>query len=84
MTEPKDRLRWLIDHRKSRDAQILDALRLGPSTAAALAARIYTDVPSALLPAAERNVFAHLIDQHVRGLVSVDGALGFDSIFTLR
>lgn len=84
ITAPQERVRWLIDHRKSRDAQILDALRLGPSTAADLARRIYTDIQPALMPAAERNVFAHLIDQHVRGLVSVEGELAFNGVFTLR
>lgn len=62
VTDPAGRLDWLVTHRLSREAAILDALDDGPSTARALAERIYTDTPAALLGAAERNVFAHLVD----------------------
>ena len=48
-----------------REAQIMAALGAqGPATAEALARRIYTDVSPTLLPAAARNVLAHLIDLH--------------------
>lgn len=59
---PGARLDWLIEHRLMREAAILQALEDGAATAAELAARIYTETPPALLPAAERNVFAHLVD----------------------
>lgn len=59
---PGDRLDWLVKHRKSREAEIVEALKDGPATARVLAERIYHDVPASLLPAAERNVFSHLID----------------------
>ncbi|MBI6628269.1 MBL fold metallo-hydrolase [Pontibaca salina] len=62
ITDPAGRLDWLISHRKRREAAILQELSAGPATAQALARRIYTDIPPALLPAAERNVLAHLID----------------------
>ncbi|MFK7744365.1 MAG: MBL fold metallo-hydrolase [Roseobacter sp.] len=62
ITAPRERLDWLIAHRLSREASILDALTYGPASAAALAQQIYTDAPAQLLPAAERNVLAHLID----------------------
>ncbi|MCV6585761.1 MAG: MBL fold metallo-hydrolase [Marinibacterium sp.] len=62
ITAPSERLDWLIAHRLTREAAILEALTDGPATAAELARRIYTDTPPALLPAAERNVLAHLID----------------------
>ncbi|WP_420819283.1 MBL fold metallo-hydrolase [Pacificoceanicola onchidii] len=62
VSDPQQRLEELITHRLSREAAILAALQDGPATAADLAARIYTDTPPALLPAAERNVFSHLID----------------------
>lgn len=65
---PKARLDWLISHRQAREAQIRDGLQNGPLTARALAQTIYTDTPDALLPAAERNVLAHLIDLFGRGL----------------
>lgn len=55
------RVKWLIDHRLAREAQILQQLSKGPATADILAKAIYTDVNLALLPAAARNVLAHLL-----------------------
>lgn len=68
VTDPAARLDWLISHRLTREAQILDHLASSPSTAAQLTARIYTDTPEALLGAARRNVLAHLVDLTTRGL----------------
>ncbi|MHC0053174.1 MBL fold metallo-hydrolase [Actibacterium sp. D379-3] len=79
--DPAARLADLIAHRRTRETQILDALGAGPATAAALAARIYTDVPPALLPAATRNVLAHLIDLLGRNMVSTEGRLSAGSLF---
>jgi glyoxylase-like metal-dependent hydrolase (beta-lactamase superfamily II) len=50
-----------IDHRRQRVQQVIDALAArGPSTVEELAAAIYTDTPSHLLPMAGRNVRANL------------------------
>lgn len=68
--EGSARLAELTAHRRGREAQILAALGLGAGTAAELAARIYTDVAPMLLPAAARNVLAHLLDLESRGAVS--------------
>ena len=81
--DPAERLNWLITHREAREAAVLDALRSGPSTAAALAARIYTDTPAALLPAATRNVLAHLIDLYVKNEVHPLTDLGAEAQFAL-
>lgn len=67
--DPAARLDWLVAHRATREAEILAALAAGRATPAGLARAIYTDTPPALLPAAERNVFAHLIDLAGRGIV---------------
>jgi len=49
------------DHRRQRVQQVLDALAArGPSTVDELAAAIYTEVPTHLLPMAARNVRANL------------------------
>ena len=67
---PAARLAELIQHRLSRETAILAALRdHGRAHPAELAARIYTDTPLWLLPAATRNVLAHLIDLTARNLV---------------
>lgn len=65
--DPKARLDWLLSHRTARETAILDHLDDGPATARTLARTIYTDIPADMLPAAERNVFAHLIDLYGKG-----------------
>lgn len=85
VAHPQDRARALIAHRQGREAQILDALSAtGPATPALLAARIYTDVAPALLPAAERNVLAHLIDLVSRSKIQCDGPVRATTQFALR
>lgn len=78
---PQARVRELIAHRKMREGQILTALTDAPGTAAELAARIYTDVAPALLPAAARNVLAHLIDLDRRDQAGRDGPLSQQTVF---
>lgn len=58
---PAARIAALASHRHERMAAIRAALADGPATAMELVARIYTDTPRALWPAAARNVLAHLI-----------------------
>lgn len=83
VTKPEERLDWLISHRLSREAAILDALQSAPATARRLAELIYTETPPALLPAAERNVFAHLVDLFGKSLVHTDGGLAATAVFSL-
>lgn len=78
---PSARIAELAAHRREREAQILDALRDGPAPAEALARRIYSEIPASLLPAACRNVLAHLIDLAGRNEIATEGAIGPDSIF---
>lgn len=84
VTAPSDRLDWLIAHRNQREAAILAALADGPATASDLAARIYTDTPSALLPAAERNVFAHLVDLTGKNQVAPNPRLAANARFSRK
>lgn len=81
VTDPAARLDWLIQHRLSREAQILAALAEGPADAAALARRLYVGTAPALLPAATRNVFAHLVDLAGRNLVRAEGDLAAETPF---
>jgi glyoxylase-like metal-dependent hydrolase (beta-lactamase superfamily II) len=82
VTEPQARCRALLEHRRSREAQILLALQdIGPASAATLARHIYTDVAPALLPAAARNVLAHLIDLHARARITTPAPIHADSLF---
>ncbi|WP_377187488.1 MBL fold metallo-hydrolase [Ruegeria meonggei] len=81
ITDPAGRLDWLINHRLAREAQILAALEDQPGSARDLATRIYTDTPAALLPAAARNVFAHLVDLSGKSKVAFDGELSANARF---
>lgn len=84
VTDPAGRLDWLIAHRESREAAILQALAEAPATARTLAEQIYTETPPALLKAAERNVFAHLVDLSGRGLAAPQGPLSAAAVFERR
>ncbi|MBC6437285.1 MAG: MBL fold metallo-hydrolase [Rhodobacteraceae bacterium] len=72
---PRARCVELVAHRRAREAAILEALGEGAADTAQLARRIYTDTPAALLPAAERNILAHLIDLTGRNITSPLGKL---------
>ncbi|WP_282168220.1 MBL fold metallo-hydrolase [Ruegeria atlantica] len=82
ITTPSERLDWLITHRLSREAQILAALEEQPGNARQLAERVYTDTPAALLPAAERNVFSHLVDLYGKSQAYTSDALSVDAMFS--
>lgn len=75
VTEPQARLAELIAHRRAREAQIRAALAGGSQDIATLTRAVYTDVAPKLLPIAERNVFAHLIDLVERNEVTAEPAL---------
>lgn len=79
-----ERLDWLISHRLRREAEILAALQAAPMTPAELTARIYADQPPALLPMAERNVLAHLIDLTGKAKVQPEGEITANTRFSRR
>ena len=83
ISDPATRLTELTAHRRAREAAICAALKRGPAHPAELAAQLYTDTPSALLPAAARNILAHLIDLHDRNVVTTATALGPEAQFKI-
>ena len=83
VADPAARIAELRAHRRMREGQIITALADGPADCTTLAARLYTDTPPALLGAAARNVLAHLIDLHSRGMVTTDGPPAPDRHFAL-
>lgn len=83
IAQPAARVAWLLEHRRGREAQILAQLADMPADAPSLAAAIYHDTPPALLPAAARNVLAHLIDLTGRSVVRATPRLASDAIFSL-
>lgn len=81
VTDPAARIDWLIAHREAREAAILDALQAAPATAETLARQIYTETPAMLLPAAARNVFAHLVDLTGKNIITPEGQLSWTARF---
>lgn len=69
------RTRWIMDHRKTRESQIIETMIKNAASADEIAKKIYVDINPALMPAAARNVFAHLIDLQERGVISAAGPL---------
>lgn len=85
ITDPAAMVAYQINHRKSRESQILETLATFPaSTPIQLAQNIYTDVDQRLIPAAARNVFAHLIDLSERNVVIADRPIAPDGQFSLK
>ena len=66
---PSERLEILINHRLKRERQIKKTIINNPLNALEITEIVYTDINDSLIPAATRNVFAHLIDLSERGLV---------------
>ena len=81
VAEPASRIDWLIAHREAREAAILEALQAAPATAETLARQIYTETPAMLLPAAARNVFAHLIDLTGKNMITPEAQLSWTARF---
>ena len=83
VADPATRLAELVAHREARDAQIRAHLARGPATIPDIVAALYADTPPALRPAAERNVFAHLIAAWEAGGIRARPALSPTATFAL-
>ncbi len=84
VTDPAARIGALRAHRLARESAIRNLLAQRPATIAALTAEIYADTPPHLHGAASRNVLAHLIDLHTRGLIEADPGPYPDALYHLR
>ena len=81
---PSERLNFLINHRLERERQIKEAIKRTPLTALKITESVYTDVDKSLIPAATRNVFAHLIDLHERELIEFLGEISEETKASLK
>jgi len=61
VSDPGAKLQEYIDHRRSRERQLLDALAGGPKTIPDLVTSIYAEIGPVLRPAAARQMLAYLI-----------------------
>lgn len=75
LEDPLAMVAHLGAHRRGREAEILAALDEAAMRPLDLTRRIYTEIGPELIPAAARNVFAHLIDLVERNLVWPEGDL---------
>ncbi|MEL7465008.1 MAG: MBL fold metallo-hydrolase [Pseudomonadota bacterium] len=83
--DPQGMIAHQTAHRKSREAQIADALAsMGEATPMMLTKAIYTDVDPRLHGAASRNVFAALLGMVAEGRAEVDGRISPDVRFRLK
>jgi len=78
---PNARIRDLLAHRKHRERSILAALSAEGRSIKEITKSVYHDTSEALLPAAARNVFAHLIDLCERQKAICDDPIRFESQF---
>nr|WP_245735570.1 MBL fold metallo-hydrolase [Roseinatronobacter thiooxidans] len=81
--DPDARIAELRSHRLMREHAILSELTQGAHTIPQLVAKIYTEIPDTLHHAAGRNVYAHLLDLHQRGLVKSHPTPCPDAVFML-
>lgn len=75
VSEPQRFLRGLVQHRRQREAAILNRLRAGDERIADMVPPIYQGLPPALHGAAALSVLAQLEDLVLRGLVQSDEPL---------
>ena len=75
-------INYILKHREMREKQVLSSIKNKCLNATEIAQDIYLDVNPALIPAAARNVFAHLIDLRERQLVKNTSSLDFQTKFT--
>ncbi len=74
VTDPRGKLNELIEHRKAREAQILDLLKQGRSSADEMVAVLYSGLREGLLRLAKNQVESHLIKLVHDGKAIADGA----------
>ncbi len=68
--KPRQLVRGMIGHRKSRERQILKILNHGPSAIPAMVEHMYKGLDPRLKGAAGRSVLAHLVDLESKGQIS--------------
>ncbi|MGH6860226.1 MAG: MBL fold metallo-hydrolase, partial [Phyllobacterium sp.] len=80
VTRPLAFVRGLKTHRKMRERAILERVRAGDRTIAAMVRAIYRETDPRLHGAAGLSVLAHLEDMAARGLVETDGNPALDGV----
>jgi len=71
--DPQRKIREYIDHRLSREREVLESLGEGRHTIPAIAAQIYAEIPAPLQSVGQLSVEAHLIKLIREGRVRKEG-----------
>ena len=71
--KPRQLVRGMLGHRRSREAQIVRLLHSAPHDIPAMVAKMYKGIDPRLTGAAGRSVLAHLLDLQRQGRVQVEG-----------
>lgn len=79
--DPKPLVRAILAHRQMREAAVLERIRLGDRTIAAIVARIYAAIDPRLHGAAALSTLAHVEHLVEQGKVATDGDLTLDAIY---
>jgi glyoxylase-like metal-dependent hydrolase (beta-lactamase superfamily II) len=83
VADPKRFTRGLLTHRRQRETQILERLKLGPQTIPMLVAANYPGLAPVLHGAAALSVFAHIEDLLARDVLLADGPPTLESQYAL-
>ncbi|MDH5671093.1 MAG: MBL fold metallo-hydrolase [Myxococcales bacterium] len=81
--EPKPFVRSFIEHRKQREAQIVDCLQRGVEHIAQMVEEMYRELPRPMHGAAARSVLAHMLHLMELGRVRAEGEPGVGTRFML-
>lgn len=81
--DPKGLVTSLIRHREEREEQILACVAEGVDRIPEMVARMYTDVPGYLHPAAARSVFAHIIHMVETRRLTCSGAPTLQTVYEI-
>ena len=73
IAKPRQLVRGMLGHRRSREAQILRLLSEARQPIPAMVDAMYKGLDPRLTGAAGRSVLAHLLDLRNRGIVSQEG-----------
>jgi len=83
ITEPRQRVEYLIQHRLEREEQVISLLKQGKKTVKELVAEVYPELTGFLHVVAKGQVSAHLVKLEQEGKVSANGS-GKDTRYSLK
>jgi glyoxylase-like metal-dependent hydrolase (beta-lactamase superfamily II) len=83
ITEPRQRVEYLIQHRLEREEQVISLLKQGKKTVKELVAEVYPELTGFLHVVAKGQVSAHLVKLEQEERVSANGS-GKDAHYSLK